>query len=314
MKAKASIQALRFLILIGLFLLFSDGLSLYISVIGTHQQYQELAAAVGRSIFQELVVVRRWNAEHGGVYARVTEKFDPDPYLEDVLRDVTTTNGMKLTKINPEHMTRLISELLENDNGIKVHLTSLKLLNPANRADGWERDAVGNFERGNPEAHAVIGSGASTVFRYMAPLRTEATCLGCHAKQGHKLGDVRGGLSVSFSYVPFQESANRTNRRFYTEHILFFLVGLAIIYLVGKKLILRIVEVQEALLRIKKLEGYLSICSSCKKIRKEGGDPKDQDSWVPFEEYIEDRTEAEFSHGMCPECLKALYGFEYEKK
>ena len=49
------------------------------------------------------------------------------------------------------------------------------------------------------------------------------------------------------------------------------------------------------------LNGMLSICANCKKIRDE------QDSWVAIEVYIRDRFKTEFSHGLCPECIEKLY-------
>lgn len=52
---------------------------------------------------------------------------------------------------------------------------------------------------------------------------------------------------------------------------------------------------------IKTLRGILPICSSCKKIRDDKG------YWNQIEAYIRDRSEAEFSHGICPECAKKLY-------
>ncbi|WP_028582126.1 PAS domain-containing protein [Desulfogranum japonicum] len=52
---------------------------------------------------------------------------------------------------------------------------------------------------------------------------------------------------------------------------------------------------------IKRLRGMLPICSSCKKIRD------DQGYWNQIEVYIEDHSDAEFSHGICPECIKKLY-------
>lgn len=62
-----------------------------------------------------------------------------------------------------------------------------------------------------------------------------------------------------------------------------------------------IVELQEANSRIKVLSGLLPICSSCKKIRDAG------DQWLPLERYIHEHSEAQFSHGICPDCLKKLY-------
>jgi len=69
----------------------------------------------------------------------------------------------------------------------------------------------------------------------------------------------------------------------------------------------KIEELEKALFFIKKLEGILPICSKCKKIRLEGADPYDQSGWIGIEAFIAERTEASFSHGICPECVKALY-------
>jgi len=60
-------------------------------------------------------------------------------------------------------------------------------------------------------------------------------------------------------------------------------------------------ELQDALANIKTLRGLLPICSYCKKIRDDRG------YWNRIESYIQDHSGAEFTHGMCPECLKKLY-------
>ena len=60
-------------------------------------------------------------------------------------------------------------------------------------------------------------------------------------------------------------------------------------------------ELKEALETIKKLEGILPICAKCKKIRDDKG------NWIQMEKYIRDRSEARFSHSICPECAKKLY-------
>jgi len=62
-----------------------------------------------------------------------------------------------------------------------------------------------------------------------------------------------------------------------------------------------ITRLQKALTEIKTLHGILPICSSCKKIRDDKG------SWTQIEAYISKHTEAEFSHGLCQECLNKLY-------
>jgi hypothetical protein len=62
-----------------------------------------------------------------------------------------------------------------------------------------------------------------------------------------------------------------------------------------------IVELKGALLKVKALSGLLPICASCKKIRDDTG------YWNQIESYIKEHSEAEFSHGICPDCAKRLY-------
>lgn len=60
-------------------------------------------------------------------------------------------------------------------------------------------------------------------------------------------------------------------------------------------------ELSQALERVKTLEGIIPICSFCKKIRDDKG------YWEQIEEYISTHTDADFSHGMCPDCMKIHY-------
>ncbi len=69
----------------------------------------------------------------------------------------------------------------------------------------------------------------------------------------------------------------------------------------------KIDDLEKALSRIKNLEGILPICANCKKISLEGADQKKQENWVSVEGYISDRTQAQFSHSICPACIKKLY-------
>ena len=60
-------------------------------------------------------------------------------------------------------------------------------------------------------------------------------------------------------------------------------------------------ELQQALSEIKTLRGFLPICANCKKVRDDEG------YWQQIEEYIQARSDARFSHSICPECTKKLY-------
>ena len=61
------------------------------------------------------------------------------------------------------------------------------------------------------------------------------------------------------------------------------------------------VELQEALSKVKTLSGLIPICAHCKKIRDDKG------FWTQIEKYVRDHSEVEFSHGICPHCMKKLY-------
>ncbi len=60
-------------------------------------------------------------------------------------------------------------------------------------------------------------------------------------------------------------------------------------------------DLKKALANVRMLSGLLPICSSCKKIRDDGGD------WKVLESYIKSHSEADFSHGLCPDCAEKLY-------
>jgi AmiR/NasT family two-component response regulator len=66
-------------------------------------------------------------------------------------------------------------------------------------------------------------------------------------------------------------------------------------------------ELQDALAKVKTLSGLLPICASCKKIRDDEG------YWHQVEVYIRDHSEANFSHGMCPDCAKKFWGPYYDE-
>ena len=72
-------------------------------------------------------------------------------------------------------------------------------------------------------------------------------------------------------------------------------VGIRVLELQGA-LAQRVRELEEALSRVKTLQGLLPICSYCKKIRN------DRNYWQQVEGYISDHSEAQFSHGICPDC------------
>jgi diguanylate cyclase (GGDEF)-like protein/PAS domain S-box-containing protein len=165
------------------------------------QQIETNTASVARergaALFSLVELARDWNALHGGVYAPVTDYTQPNPYLKHPRRDLATSEGQSLTMINPAFMTRQIAEIAARKAGVQLHITSLNPIRPANAADPWETESLKSFAAGADERLSLLTEGGENVFRYMAPLFVKQPCLKCHAVQGYKLGEIRGGISVT---------------------------------------------------------------------------------------------------------------------
>jgi diguanylate cyclase (GGDEF)-like protein/PAS domain S-box-containing protein len=191
---------------------------------------QAMARERGVALFQLVERTRDWNARHGGVYVPVTDSTVPNPYLEHPRRDVVTQDGMALTLVNPAFMTRQIGELTEQTDGIKLHITSLKPIRPANAPDAWEAEALRRFEAGLPEFVELI-PGIAPAYRYMAPLKVAKSCLQCHEMQGYVLGQVRGGISITMPAAHLLEIRDAELTRSSAVHALVFVVVMALLHL-----------------------------------------------------------------------------------
>ena len=174
--------------------------SLFWNIHLSRESYQQINLETARSFFELIVTTRAWNAMHDGVYVPVTEGVQPNPYLDLEGRDIQLEDDTLLTQINPAYMTRLISELAEENNLVQFHITSLNPIRPENAPNQWETAAMQSFE--NEQSEEFYFWDENETFYYMAPLYTTEGCLKCHAQQGYQIGDVRGGISVHFNSEP----------------------------------------------------------------------------------------------------------------
>ena len=194
----------------------------------------------GQSFFQEVVLTRQWAANHNGVYVRLEPGAAPNPYLlkipglKVVIRD---ESGQPYMLKNPALITREISELAAQKGLFRFHITSLDPLNPANAADPFEAEALRKFAAGAKESFAYESRDGEVYFRYMAPLVTEKSCLVCHAQQGYKEGDIRGGISVTSSATETAGKIRESRFFLMLAATLIVLLILAIIYLVARSFI-----------------------------------------------------------------------------
>jgi len=211
-------------------------LSGLISIRGDYEALMEQARVAARIAFEKDLIFRRWNALSGGVYVPVNERNTPNPYLNVPDRELMTTSGQMLTMVNPAYMTRQAHELQQASTGLLGHITSLNPIRPANTPDAWERAALLGFEKGAEEISERLLHNGEEYLRLMRPMLTEKPCLKCHAGQGYKEGQIRGGISVA---IPLEPQLSQFRMRGLTMggvHGLIWLVGMSGIILGGRRL------------------------------------------------------------------------------
>lgn len=173
---------------------------------------RKMAMNAARAYFNKDYSLRLWAASHGGIYVPVSEKTPPNPLLAHVKdRDVITPSGTRLTLMNPDYFLRNYREEFTIKYGVKGNLTSLKPLQTKNKPDEWQRCSLVKFEEGVTEEVSYVDINGEPHLRLMQPLMTEEGCLKCHGHQGFKIGDVRGGVSVSVPMNLYLKEAEKTN-------------------------------------------------------------------------------------------------------
>ncbi|WP_096427829.1 ATP-binding protein [Labilibaculum antarcticum] len=229
-----------------LFWLFLMGMSFswnYHLVVSNNQM---VVLNKSRSFFDQILVTRAWSSEHNGIYVPITEKTKPNPYLKDPFKNITSTDGIKLTKINPSYMTRQIAELNKNNYNLQFHITSLNPIRPENKATENEAKALNEFELGAKEKLEFHENDTVHEYMYMAPLVTQKSCLKCHSHQGYQEGDIRGGISISFPAEPYTNGVNKQILSLSIVHFIILILGYAgiILYHINTKKHFSIIKIK----------------------------------------------------------------------
>jgi len=206
-----------------------------------------------RAVFDAVRLHRQWASGHSGIYVKQMPGMVPNPYLKDVpgLKPVIRDqDGVSYILKNPALITREVSELSGREGAFSFRIVSLKPLNPVNMPDAFERTALELFTAGQKEHFRFLQDGSRYLFRYMAPLVTEQSCLTCHAHQGYTVGDIRGGISITTNATVINGQMHRN--RIYLVLSAMGIVGLVFltIYFISSVLIRHIKEAEEKLVEM----------------------------------------------------------------
>lgn len=138
-----------------------------------------------KTMFDMIVVTRQWVAEN-------RDQIQPVPAVA----------------------TKQLSTYAERMTDFRFHITSMQLINPENAPDEYEVRSLGLFAKGEKEHEEIITIGKERFYRYMAPLYVNKACLECHDYQGYKVGDLRGGISVTIPMKSLEKAMAVNNRNY----------------------------------------------------------------------------------------------------
>ncbi len=231
----------KFLTAIGTVLILSFGFTFYrmskfqdeLVVSQARQQAQILA--------QQVILTRKWVADHHGVYLEKKPGMVESPFLESPV--VFDQNKKEYVKFNPAKVTRALSEYADNSDLWTFKVTSLDPINPANYPDDFEAASLSAFKSSNDKITSIEKSKDGRVLRFMIPLMTEKSCLECHSRHGYKAGDVRGGLSLTIPMKQADAAIAQNNRMLLGFAVLAVLLTILVLYMLIDFIVVRKVKI-----------------------------------------------------------------------
>lgn len=176
---------------------------------------------------QQLMDARNWNAAHGGVYVEKSDYGQPNPWLPESERTVTTQDGRILVLVNPAYMSRQLAERSSRE-GLTISVISSAPLRPENMADVWEKSALARCAEETPEVFTAPQPGNGQSLRLLSVLMAQQSCLRCHTNK--KVGEVLGGISVSQDASSFHKGLERQR---YNMRLLYGLLAVTGVLAIG---------------------------------------------------------------------------------
>ncbi|KPK25304.1 MAG: histidine kinase, partial [Desulfobacterales bacterium SG8_35_2] len=237
---------IKFIVAISAIILVSYGFLLFQTSNLQNELVMEQARQQARVLYKQILLTRQWVSDHQGLFLVKTTGVSENPYLHEAA--IRADDGTVFVKRNPAMVTRELSEYAAKSGFCWFRITSLEPVNPANRPDAFERDAMLRFNEGLREYEAITRSPEGRVHRYIAPVLVQESCLACHAEHGYSVGDIRGALSISVP-LAWADSVIQKNNTTIVKYSVFsiFAVALALIFLFNKLVAKRIKRLSKAM-------------------------------------------------------------------
>ncbi|NOX25126.1 MAG: DUF3365 domain-containing protein, partial [Deltaproteobacteria bacterium] len=279
----------RLITIIGLIVVV--GTSLLFTFIGIQEKKLLLRQMEGqaRMLFRQMVLTRRWIADHGGIFIVKTAGVKPNPYLAHNM--IIDQSGISYIRENPALVTRHLAEYARKTGYYWFHITSLKPINPANAPDSFEKKALRDFAAGRDGEETTVESQRGVrLFRYVAPLITTAACRKCHP--GYKVGEVRGALSVTLPIDSLLRHIERNREWLISGAIVLGLILFFAIYILLNAFVLQpMAKLRQAMEKHPKLRAADAIKSRDEFGQLAGTFDRMQDKIIEYQETLQEKVD-----------------------
>jgi two-component system nitrate/nitrite sensor histidine kinase NarX len=211
---------------------------------GIYRMQEEQALAQinsqAQALLSQMVVTRQWVADYGGVWTKRSGEYwwsSKDGYFQKT----------------PAMVTKELSQRAAVLGFYQYHITSLKLINEENAPSDFEREALHGFENRPMAISNIEIINNVKMYRYMIPLNTSEACLQCHADQGYRVGDVRGGLSVLVPMKSVDESLGQSRAVLIIAAIVLVSLVMFLLYTLVQRVAVRpILQLQNVAVAVRK--------------------------------------------------------------
>lgn len=215
---KRQLLMIRKYLLLQFFWVLAVLASLVYNINAAYQETLKNDSVAAEATVNRDISFRSWAAKKGGVYVFANQGTDSNPYLVHPLKDLTTQEGIALTLLNPAYLIRDLQEHSVTELGIKTRLISRNPINPKNQADPWEEKILASFTNQKEPITELVEVNNQAYFKSIHPFYVKAECLSCHAHQGYKVGEVRGGIAASVLLEPYLANYNSHKYKLLLTH------------------------------------------------------------------------------------------------
>jgi len=225
------------------------GTSLLWNIYHEYRYSRKLALTEARTNFLKDQSLRFWASQKGGIYVSPSQRTQPSPYLAHLPdRDLVAKDGRKLTLMNPNSMLREVTEDYAESYGIEGRIVGIVTLNPMNRADPWEENAIRAFSAGtSTEMIEDAEIDGKPYLRMIRPMMMMEDCMKCHGHSGFKVGDVLGAVGVSVPLDEYFEQARSVAQNLSASHGGIWLLGLTGIIFTARRTRISLAEREKSL-------------------------------------------------------------------